>query len=92
VDLAEEMRDCGIIKHAEVNGMVDELMECDESTIKKYKNMTKLAKKQEESLESLAVIGEYKGIKKLASPVESANLSLSKRGQTIGEAASDLIK
>ncbi|MGG4438324.1 hypothetical protein AAXE64_27615 [Priestia megaterium] len=92
VDLAEEMLENGLIKQAEVKGLIDELMICDESTIKRYENMNKMAGIQEESLESLAIIGEYKDNKKLASTHTNANanLGLSKRGQSIGEAASDL--
>lgn len=93
VDLSEKMLECGFIKQAELADTQDELMVCDERTIKMYQNLVKEAKTQEESLESLAILGEYKGNDKLASQSKDlAPHGLSKRGQSIGEAARDLIK
>jgi hypothetical protein len=87
------MLSCGFIKQAELDNMIDDLMESDESTIKRYHNLVKTAKTQEESLESLAILGEYKGNEKLAnSNKDYAPLGLSKRGQSIGDAVRDLLK
>lgn len=92
VDLAEQLLGCGFIKQAELANMTDDLMECDESTIKRYHNLVKTAKTQEESLESLAILGEYKSNEKLAgSNKDYAPLGLSKSGQSIGDAVRDLI-
>lgn len=91
VDLAEEMLGCGLIKQAEVERTIDELMECDERTIKMYQKLASDSKTQEESLESLAFLGEYKGNDKLATmPKDLASHGLSRSGQSIGEAARDL--
>lgn len=91
VDLAEQMLSVGLIKQAELADMTDDLMECDESTIKRYNNMVKSASSQEESLESLAILGEYKGNEKLAaSNRDLAKQGLSKNGQSIGDAVRDL--
>jgi hypothetical protein len=91
VDLSEQLLEVGIIKQAHFNDTIDKLMECDESTIKMYENMVKDSKNHDESLESLAFLREYKINDKLASSSDGTNL-LSKRGQTIGEAARDLNK
>lgn len=93
VDLAERMVDVGLIKQAELQDTIDDLMTCDERTIKMYQNMSKQANNQEESLESLAILGEYKDNEKLAmNPKELGGLGLSVRGQSIGDAARDLNK
>jgi hypothetical protein len=93
VDLSEEMLECGLIKQADFQSTIDDLMEADPKTIKVYQNLVKEAKSEEESLESLAILREYKGNDKLATPSkELAPQGLSKRGQSIGEAARDLIK
>lgn len=93
VDLSEEMLECGLIKQADFQGTIDDLMEADERTIKVYQNLVKEAKTDEESLESLSYLREYKGNDKLATTSrELAPQGLSKRGQTIGEAARDLKK
>lgn len=91
VDLSEQLLEAGIIKQAHLNDTIDKLMECDESTIDMYHNMVKEGKTQDESLESLAFLSEYKINDKLASPSDGTS-ALSKRGQTIGEAARDLNK
>lgn len=93
VDLAEQLLTVGFIKQAELSGMMDDLMECDESTIKRYHNLVKTAKTQEESLESLAILGEYKGNEKLAGTTKDlAAMGLSKSGQSIADAVRDLTK
>lgn len=93
VELADSLLVGGLIKQAQVEETVDMLMECDERTIKIHQNLVKEAKKQEESLESLAILGEYKGNGKLVvSSKDQATHGLSKKGQSIGEAASDLNK
>lgn len=93
VDLSEEMLECGLIKQAELKSTVDDLMEADERTIRVYQNLVKEAKTEEESLESLSILREYKGNDKLATTsMDLAPQGLSKRGQSIGEAARDLIK
>lgn len=91
VDLAEQLLEAGIVKQAHLNDTIDNLMECDESTIKMYCNMVKEGKSHDESLESLAFLREYKINDKLSTSPDRTN-GLSKRGQTIGEAASDLNK
>lgn len=93
VELGEEMLEVGLVKQAELDSMIDRLMDCDESTIKMYKNMVNDTKKQDESIETLAFLREYKSNDKLATTsFDLAPNSLSKRGQSIGEAARDLNK
>jgi hypothetical protein len=92
VDLAEQMLEKGLIKQAELQGTIDNLMDCDESTMNMHKNMVKEASGGLESLESLIILGEYKPNDKLATSSDLVNLGLSKSGQSIGEAARDLTK
>jgi hypothetical protein len=91
VELAEQLLEAGIVKQAHLNDTIDNLMECDEGTINMYSNMVKEGKRQDESLESLAFLSEYKSNDKLVSNSDGTSV-LSKRGQTIGEAARDLNK
>lgn len=92
VHLAEEMLEYNLIKQADFDGTVDELMECNEKTMKMYNSLVKEARNGTDSVESLSIISEYSGSDKLAKSPSYAPQGLSKRGQTIGEAARDLTK
>lgn len=93
VDLAEELLEHKLIKQAQYEETVDNLMECDESALKMYESLVKEARTGADCLESLSYFGEYKDNDKLAAPAkELAKSGLSKRGQTIGDAARDLNK
>ena len=93
VELADQMLEVGLVKQARLNEMVDELMECDESKLKIYQDMiSKRASEAGESLESLSILGEYKNNEKLASSSKTlAEEGLSRKGQSIEEAARDLL-
>lgn len=94
VDLAEGLLERDLIKQAKLEETIDDLMDADESTIKIYENMLKEASHDSESVESLSILREYIGNERLASASNSdgRDRNRSKRGQTIGEAASDLNK
>lgn len=92
VNLAEDMLEQKLIKQAEYKGTVDKLMECDEDTIKMYESLVKEARTSSDCLETLSYFGEYKENDKQAATPDLAKSGLSKRGQSMGEAARDLNK
>lgn len=92
VDLTEGMLEGKLIKQAQYQETIDRLMECDEGTIKMYESLVKEAAGNLDCLETLSYFGEYKDSDKLAAAHDLAKGALSKKGQTMGEAARDLIK
>lgn len=91
VKLAEDMLELGIIKQAQLDSQIDKLMECDEETFNLISSTAKQASKGTEGLESLAILSHYSN-NDLESTSARPIKGLSKSGQTIGEAARDLIK
>lgn len=91
VKLAEDMLEEGIIKQAGFDEQVDKLMDCDQETFNLYTSMVKEARFEEEGLESLTFLVDYRS-NGIDSQQTDSHRGLSKRGQTIGEAARDLIK
>ncbi|PGQ88305.1 hypothetical protein [Priestia megaterium] len=92
VDLAEDMLEAKLIKQAQYEGTIDKLMECDEGTMQMYESLVKEARTGSDCLETLSYFGEYKNNEKLAAPHDLARSGLSRRGQTMAEAARDLKK
>jgi len=92
VNLAEEMLETKLIKQAQFNSTIDKLMECDEGTMDMYQSLVKEARTGSDCLETLAYFGEYKVNEKLVASQDLAKGGLSKRGQTMAEAARDLKK
>jgi hypothetical protein len=91
VKLAEDMLDKGLIKQAELNPQIDRLMSCDEPTFNLLSTMVKQAAEGEEGLESFDVLGDY-SINDMDSMSSRPQRGLSRSGQTMGEAARDLLK
>ena len=91
VDLADSLLETGLIKQAELSGMVDRLMVCEEDLLKSYDSLVKQAKSSDDSVESILNFMDYKGNDKLAhSTGELAARDLNRRGQSMGEAAREL--
>lgn len=88
VKIAETMLEKGMIKQAEFDERVDYLMDCDDKVFNLYTLISKSANINEKSLETSAYIVETRD--RAENPVSVKGFS--KRGQTIGEAASDLLK
>lgn len=88
VKIAETLLEKGFIKQAEFDNKVDFLMDCDSETFNLYNMMSKGAGTEEKGLESSPFFIDY--ISREETPY--ARKGLSKRGQTIGEAALDLQK
>ena len=91
-DIAEGMLEEGIIKQAQLQNKIDEMMDCNEETLNLYASLVKEAKKEEEGLESLAYLVDYRSNDTDILPSDPNDRGLSKRGQTIGEAAEDLLR
>lgn len=91
VKIAEELLEDGIIKQAEFDSKVDFLVDCDDTTFNLHSSMVKRAQTEEKGLETSPFFVDYR-----SKDEESAQMrqkrGLSKRGQTIGEAARDLHK
>lgn len=87
VKLAEEMLEAGLIKQASFQQKIDDLMECTPETFEMQANLVKQARKNEEGLETLSFLSEYRdNDNSLSRPTRG----LSKSGKTIGEAAREL--
>lgn len=90
-DMIGDMLELGIIKQSEYDERLGELKTASEDQLNLYNMLIKQAKNQEEGLASLGILVDYNsnGFDSYAAPVERG---LSKRGQTIGEAARELNK
>lgn len=91
VKIAEAMLEDGLIKQAEFDEKVDFLMDCDSRTFNLHSSLLKQAETHEKGLESSAFFIDYRDKDEESSPHRSGR-GLSKKGQTIGEAAKDLNK
>ena len=88
VKMAEAMLAQGMIKQAEVDSKIDYLMDCDDETFKLHGFISKISNDQQLSLENSPYLMET--INRIEIP--SQQRGISKKGQTMGEAALDLIK
>jgi hypothetical protein len=90
-DMVGDMLELQIIKQSEYDQRLGELKVASEDQLNLYNMLIKQAKNQEEGLASLSVLVDYNsnGFDSYASTTEKG---LSKRGQTIGEAAKELNK
>jgi hypothetical protein len=91
VKLAEQMLENGLIKQAQFDSQVDQLMSCDESTLNLYSNMVKQASGNDDTLESLSILSEYSSSDSKGTSDRNGR-GISKSGQTIGEAARYLLE
>lgn len=90
VDLADQLLEKGLIKQAQYDEHVDRFMDCDEESFNLYASMAKRSSEHQEGLESLSILGDYSSNDMDYSASRPAK-GLSKSGQTIGEAARDLL-
>jgi hypothetical protein len=90
-DMVGKMLELQMIKQSEYNERFGELKTASEDQLKLYDMLIKQAQNQEEGLASLGVLVDYNS-NGVDSYVGTAENGLSKRGQTIGEAAKELNK
>lgn len=88
VKVAETMLETGLIKQAQFDNKVDYLMDCDDQTFELYNNLAKTASVGEKGLESSPFLIE--NVNREEKPHYQTGLS--SKGQSIGEAAMDLMK
>lgn len=89
IKLAESMLENGMIKQAEFDKQVDKLMDCDEETFNLYTSMSKRARNDEEGLESLAFMVDYRD-NDINFTQQPLTPGFTKGGQSMGDAAREL--